>query len=47
MDRSPTSFRLSTVALRIILLLAESLGLSRTAVVEMAVRELAKKNGVK
>ena len=46
MDRNPTSFRLSTVALRLICLLAQSLGLSQTAVVEMAVRELAQRKKI-
>jgi hypothetical protein len=46
MERKPTSFRLSTVALRLISLLGESLGLSQTAVIEMAVRELAKRNKI-
>jgi hypothetical protein len=47
MDRKPTSFRLSTVALRLIYLLAEFLGLSQTAVIETAIRELAKRNKIK
>jgi len=46
MDRNPTSYRLSTTALRLICRLAETLGLSQTAVVEMAVRELAKRNNI-
>jgi hypothetical protein len=46
MERKPTSFRLSTTAMRLIVLLAESLGLSQTAVIEMAVRELAKRNKI-
>jgi hypothetical protein len=32
--------------MRLIVLLAESLGLSQTAVIEMAVRELAKRNKI-
>ena len=43
MDRKPTSYRLTTVAVELITLLAKSLGVSHTAVVEMAVRELAKR----
>lgn len=46
MNRKPTSFRLSTTALDLILILAESLGLSQTAVIEMAVRDLAKRNKI-
>lgn len=46
MDRKPTSFRLSTTALRLLCLLAESLGLSQTGVVETAIRELAKRNKI-
>lgn len=46
MDRNPTSFRLSTVALRLIYLLAKSLGLSQTAVIEMAIRELARRKKI-
>jgi hypothetical protein len=39
-DKGPTSFRLSDVAREMIGELAAALGLSQTAVVEMAVRKL-------
>jgi hypothetical protein len=46
MDRKPASFRLTIVALRLLSILSESLGLSHTAVVETAIRELAKRNKI-
>ena len=42
----PTSFRLSEAAVNLIAKLAESLGLKRSAVIELAVRELARKHKV-
>lgn len=42
----PTSFRLSEAAVNLIAKLAESLGLKRSAVMELAIRELAKKHKV-
>jgi hypothetical protein len=42
-DKNPTSFRLSEEALGLIGRLAETLGISRTSVVEMAVRQLARR----
>jgi predicted DNA-binding protein len=39
-----TSFRLSDEALRLIALLTAHLGLSQASVVELAVRDLARKN---
>ena len=46
MERKPVSYRLSTEALRLLCLLSTALGLSRTSVIEMAVRELAKRKGI-
>jgi hypothetical protein len=46
MDRKPTSYRLTTVAVDLITRLAASLGVSNTAVVEMAIRDLAKRNQI-
>ena len=46
MERKPTSFRLSTTALKLLCILAEGMGLSQTGVVETAVRELAKRNKI-
>jgi hypothetical protein len=46
MDKKPASFRLTTIALRLLRVLAEGMGLSQTAVVETAIRELAKKNKI-
>lgn len=46
MDRKPTSYRLTTIAVKLITLLADGLGVSNTAVIEMAVRELAKRNQI-
>lgn len=42
----PNSFRLSEDALRILRALAEYLGVSQAAVIEMALRELARKEKV-
>jgi hypothetical protein len=42
MPRNPTSYRLSEECLRLIALLAKSLGINQTAVVEQAVRKLAR-----
>jgi predicted transcriptional regulator len=41
-DKQPTSFRLSPEALSLIRELAEKLGVSQAAVLEMAVRKMAK-----
>lgn len=41
--KNPTSFRLSPQALKILTSLAKRFGLSKTAVVEMALREKAEK----
>lgn len=46
MDRKPTSYRLTTVAVDLISILAKGLGVSQTAVIEMAVRDLAKRNQI-
>ncbi len=45
--KRPTSVRLSDEAQRIRDELAEHLGVNKTAVLEMAIRELAKKNGLR
>ena len=46
MTKYPTSFRLSEPALGLIKAVAEELALSQAAVVEIAVRKLAKDQGV-
>ena len=43
-DRKSVSFRLTVECVRIIKALARQLGISQTAVVELAVREKSKKN---
>lgn len=45
--KQPTSFRLSEQALRLLKLLADAKGVSQAAVIEMAIREMAQKDGVK
>jgi hypothetical protein len=47
MSNNPTNFRLTDVCLRLIAGLSEALGLKRSAVIELSVRELAKKHGVR
>ena len=44
--KKPTSFRLTAPALRLIKALAEKQGLSQTAVVEVAVRKMARDEGL-
>lgn len=44
--KSPTSIRLSDEAERLRDALADHLGVSKTAVLELAIRELAKKNKI-
>lgn len=46
MSKSATSYRLSPKALELLRLLAEEMGVSRTSVIEIGIRELAKKHGV-
>jgi hypothetical protein len=46
-EKQSTSFRLSDDARRLLAALADALGLSQAAVIEMAVRQLAKREGVK
>jgi hypothetical protein len=46
MVKKHTSYRISDEGKRLIKLLAQRLGVSETAVVEMAVREMAEKRGV-
>jgi len=43
----PTSHRLSDEARRLLALLAEKLSISQTAVLELAIREKAKREGIK
>lgn len=47
MDKKLTSIRLSEEAKRLRVELAKKLGISQAAVLELAIRELAKKEGVK
>lgn len=47
MDKKLTSIRLSEEAQRLRAELAKKLGVTQAAVVELAIRELAKKEGVK
>ena len=42
-----TSYRLSEEAIRLIKLIAEAKGLSQASVLEIAIRELAKKESIK
>lgn len=44
---NPMSFRLSDTALTLLARLCSALGLKRSGVLELAIRELAKKHGVK
>ncbi|MHB8848579.1 MAG: ribbon-helix-helix protein, CopG family [Burkholderiales bacterium] len=41
------SFRLSEEAIRLIKLLAEKKGVSQASIIELAIREMAKKEGMK
>jgi len=45
--KTPTSYRLSQEALRLLRLLARAKGLSMASVLEVAIRELAKREGVR
>lgn len=47
MQKEPTSYRISKTAKQLLALLAAKLGLSQTAVIELAVRRLAEAEGVK
>ncbi len=47
MKAQPTSIRLSDDAKRLIALLAQQLGVSQTAVIELAIRALAKREKLK
>ena len=42
----PTSYRLSDEARRLLVLLAEKLGVSQTSILELAIREKAKREGL-
>jgi hypothetical protein len=44
--KTSTSYRLSSEALRLLRLLAQAKGLSMASVLEVAIRELAKREGV-
>lgn len=46
MNKAPTSFRLSADALDLLDQLSEKCGISKTAVIEILIRERAKKEGV-
>lgn len=46
MSKAPTSFRLSDTALRLVRALSVRLGISQTAVIEMALRALARREGI-
>jgi biotin operon repressor len=47
MAKEQTSYRISTTAKQLLALLATKLGLSQTAVIELAIRRLAEAEGVK
>jgi predicted transcriptional regulator len=47
MKNKPTSVRLSDDAKRLINLMSQKLGISQTAIIELAIREKAKREGVK
>ena len=47
MDRKQRSIRLSEEARRLLALLSERLGLNQTAVIELAIRRLAEREGIK
>jgi len=47
MGKKPTSIRLSEEAKRLRKLLAQHMGVSESAVLELAIRELAEKKGIK
>lgn len=47
MKKKLTSIRLSDDAKRLITLMSEKLGISQTAIIELAIREKAKREGVK
>ena len=42
----PTSYRLSDEARRLLVLLAEKLGVSQTSILELAIREKAQREGL-
>jgi predicted transcriptional regulator len=47
MKKNPTSIRLSDEAKRLLALMAEKLAISQAAVIELAIREKAKREGIK
>ena len=46
MPKKPTNIRLSEDAKKLLTLLAQKLGLSQTGVIELAIREFAKKEKI-
>jgi hypothetical protein len=46
-NKISVGYRLTDGALKLLIALSESLGLSKTAVIELAIRELAKRNKIK
>lgn len=46
-EKKPTSFRLTTEALRLLAEISEKLGISQAAVLELAIRDVAKQNEIK
>jgi hypothetical protein len=47
MGKKHTSYRISDEGKRLIKVLAQMLGITETAIVEIAVREMAEKKGIK
>ena len=45
--KKSTSFRLSEKALALLQMLVDALGVSQASIVEMGIREIAKKHGIK
>jgi hypothetical protein len=44
--RTPSNFRLSSEALRLLAVMSQAEGISRTAMLEIAIREAAKKRNI-
>jgi len=44
--KQPTSFRLTDTALQLLKVLADTRGVSQASILEMAVREMAKRDGI-
>jgi hypothetical protein len=47
MTKQPTSFRLSSESLSLLMAIACKMGISQAAVLEVAIRHLAKREGVR